>query len=105
LRISGTNWLGFCPFAGIDYPTFEQDLLRIRAPERSLLIISEAAKSLPQELTDAWPEIEWHKVKATGNVLRHEYDRVSPRMLWLTLTESLPRLVPVIAQMLADLPG
>lgn len=45
-------------FAGTDFETFVSDIANVRAVERSILIISEAAKSLPGELTDKYPEIE-----------------------------------------------
>ena len=41
--------------AGVDRATFVEDYLLLRAGERALLIISEAAKSLPRDLTNVFP--------------------------------------------------
>jgi uncharacterized protein with HEPN domain len=90
-------------FAGISFETFAADIVMVRATERALLIISEAAKALPEELTTRYPEIEWHAIRGIGNILRHEYERVEPRILWNTLTLSLPRLSPVIDRMMKEL--
>jgi uncharacterized protein with HEPN domain len=38
-----------------------------------------------------------------ANILRHEYQRVETEVLWRVVTESLPRLKPVVAQMISKL--
>lgn len=56
-------------------------LLRL-ATERSIEIISEAVRHLPDEILARHPEIEWMKIKAIGNILRHEYHRIAPKIIW-----------------------
>jgi uncharacterized protein with HEPN domain len=41
--------------------------------ERSLEIISEASRHLPEDLKSMRPEIPWRQVADFGNVLRHIY--------------------------------
>jgi uncharacterized protein with HEPN domain len=82
---------------------FVENYLLRRAAERALLIISEAAKALPKELTDRYPEIDWRGVRGLGDVLRHDYERVDADTLWEILTEKLPELAPVIVRMIDDL--
>lgn len=67
--------------ASATYEKFAEDYLMIRAAERAILIISEAAKSLPDELLSQEPDIEWRAIRSIGNILRHEYERVEPRVL------------------------
>jgi uncharacterized protein with HEPN domain len=88
---------------GTNHDAFIDNYLLRRAAERALLIISEAAKSLPNSLTDRYPEIDWRGVRGLGDVLRHDYERVDPDTLWEILTEKLPELAPVIARMIDDL--
>lgn len=57
------------------------DPLRRRAIERSLQIISEAARHIPQEWTDRFPQIEWRAIRAMGNRLRHEYHRLDQNII------------------------
>jgi uncharacterized protein with HEPN domain len=38
------------------------------------------------------PEIDWRNIAASGNVYRHEYDSVDPRLNWLTVRDHLPAL-------------
>lgn len=86
-----------------DHDAFIDDYVLRRAAERALLIISEAAKALPNSLTDRYPEIAWRGVRGLGDVLRHDYERVDADTLWEILTEKLPELAPVVARMIDDL--
>jgi uncharacterized protein with HEPN domain len=90
-------------FSGVDYPTFASSYSMVRTTERAILIIAEAAKALPTELTARYPQIEWHAIRGIGNILRHEYERVETEVLWRVVTRSLPELAPVIERMIRDL--
>ncbi len=92
-------------FEGVDYRTFASSYTMVRTTERAILIISEAAKALPAELTARYPDIEWHAVRGIGNILRHEYERVETEVLWRIVTQSLPKLGQVVARMIGDLKG
>lgn len=88
--------------AGVDYQSFASSYVLVRTTEHAILIIAEAVKALPPELTDRYPEIDWRAIRSMGNILRHEYERVETRILWKVLTENLPKLAPVIDRMIAD---
>jgi uncharacterized protein with HEPN domain len=90
-------------FEGVDFSTFAASYWMIRTSERAILIIGEAVKVLPLELTQRYPEIEWHAIRGMSNILRHEYERVESEVLWHVIMENLPRMAPVIAQMIRDL--
>jgi uncharacterized protein with HEPN domain len=57
--------------------SLERDRRKRRIVERGIEIISEASRSLPDELKARHPEIPWPKVAGIGNVLRHEYQGVA----------------------------
>lgn len=88
---------------GVDYDAFTTVYHLERAVERAVQIISEAVRALPSELKAQHPEIEWAKIAAIGNILRHEYQRVDPETMWRIATEDLPRLKVVVIQMMSDL--
>jgi uncharacterized protein with HEPN domain len=88
---------------GVEHDTFTGNYLLRRAAERAPLIISEAARALPKDLTDRYPAIDWRGVRGLGDVLRHDYERVDPDTLWAILSEKLPQLAPVIERMIDDL--
>jgi uncharacterized protein with HEPN domain len=60
---------------------FAADWERLWVVERGVEIVSEASRRLPDEIKDRHPVIPWKKIAGIGNVLRHEYDAVSPRVL------------------------
>jgi uncharacterized protein with HEPN domain len=88
---------------GVDRRAFAGDYLLLRAAERALLIISEAAKALPKDLLDRYCEIDWHGVRGLGDVLRHDYSLVDADTLWEILTGKLPELARVVERMIRDL--
>jgi uncharacterized protein with HEPN domain len=77
---------------GVERAAFVQDYILLRAGERALLIISEAAKSLPRNLTDRYPEIDWRAVCRLGDVLRHDYNGIGPDVIWKLSWASCPSL-------------
>jgi uncharacterized protein with HEPN domain len=89
--------------ADTDYASFANSYWMIRTTERAILIIAEAAKALPSELKERHPDVGWHALSGMANILRHEYQRVETEVLWRVVTESLPRLKPVVAQMISKL--
>jgi uncharacterized protein len=60
--------------------------------ERSLEIISEASRHLPDELQAIRPEIPWRHVADFGNVLRHTYFHVRLDAIWRIVREDLSPL-------------
>ena len=60
--------------------------------QRAIEIISEASRALLDELTGVRPEIPWRKVRGIGNVLRHDYEGLSDRIIWNVVIDELPRL-------------
>jgi uncharacterized protein with HEPN domain len=63
-----------------------------RAIEHALLIVAEAAKQLPPEMKASQPDVPWQKIHGLGNLLRHEYRRIDPEVLWSIVTEHLDAL-------------
>lgn len=61
---------------------FETDWQKRWLVERGFEILSEASRHLPNNLKTRHPEIPWSKVAGIGNVLRHDYERVAPDVLW-----------------------
>ncbi len=60
--------------------------------ERGALIISEASRHLSADLKARHPEIPWAKVAGIGSVLRHDYERIAPDVIWKLAKVDLPIL-------------
>ena len=67
---------------GVSLSEFEADWERQWVVERGAEIVSEASRRLPDDLKNRYPDIPWKKIAGIGNILRHDYDEVSPRVLW-----------------------
>jgi len=68
---------------------------------RSLEIVSEASRRIPQEIRDRHPELPWQKIMGVGNVYRHDYDNVQQDFVWRTVRERLPALLAAIEEEIA----
>lgn len=71
-----------------------------RAVEHALLIIAEAAKHVPDNVKATRPEVPWQKIHGLGNMLRHEYRRIDPDILWSVVTDHLDELDSAAAALL-----
>ena len=90
---------------GVSFETFRDTWALRRAVQHGLLIIAEAAKSLPVELKAAHKSIPWARVEALGNVLRPDYQEIDLKTLWRIAQEQLPPLTRVVHAMLRDVEG
>ena len=87
---------------GITLEAFEADWRKRWLVERGVEIISEASRRLPEALKRRHPEIPWRKVAGVGNVLRHEYERIAPEVMWAVTHDDLPALETVCRDELAQ---
>lgn len=89
----------------VSQKTFDQfhadPILRL-AVERGIEIISEATRHIPVAATDLYPAIPWRNIKTIGNILRHEYQRIDPDIVWKIATTQLAELAPIIRAILGE---
>jgi uncharacterized protein with HEPN domain len=57
--------------------------------ERGPEVITEASRHIPESYKDRHPDVPWRNIKTIGNVLRHEYERIEPAIIWEVATEHL----------------
>jgi uncharacterized protein with HEPN domain len=88
---------------GIDFPEFERDRRTHLAVIRSIEVIGEAARSVPEAVRNAYPEIPWTSVVGARNILLHAYFGVNLRVLWDSVHDDLPQLLETVERMLKDL--
>jgi len=80
---------------------FSSNWLLRHGVQRGIEIISEAVRRLPSELQQSQPQIPWAQIAGIGNVLRHEYHRVSDTIIWNVVQNHLPPLKAAIIPMIA----
>ncbi len=71
---------------------FAADWLLRHGVQRGIEIISEAARRIPAELQATQAAIPWAEIMGIGNVLRHEYHRVSDTVVWNVVQDHLQPL-------------
>lgn len=82
--------------AGKDEGDLAADRQLRYAVQRGIEIISEASRRLPPRLTSQHPSVPWHDVRSIGNILRHEYDKISDRIIYDLIRSDLPLLKAAI---------
>ena len=85
--------------SGASPESFAADWTKRHAVQRGIEIVSEASRRLPPRALDRHPEIPWPKIKAVGNILRHEYHAIADEVIWNIAKQSLPELKVALMKM------
>ena len=75
-----------------DYDSFVRNPTLKRAFVRSLEVIGEASKKLPEDIKEMQPDIEWRKVTGMRDRLIHDYFGADYIIVWDVATTKLPNL-------------
>ncbi len=76
----------------LSYENFLKDENLIRAFARSLEIIGEASKKIPDEFKQNHEEIEWKSMAGMRDRLIHDYFGVDFELVWDVIKNHLPAL-------------
>jgi uncharacterized protein with HEPN domain len=85
---------------GLDFENFKSDTKTVDAVVRNFEIIGEAATHMPEEIIANYPEIPWQEMRDMRNVLAHEYFGINEKIVWETIQDNLPPLVPQLEKLL-----
>ncbi len=88
--------------AGMEPVDFVNDKKTINAVVRSLEIIGEAAKKIPDGMREKYPDIPWKSMAGMRDKLIHEYFGVDLDIVWEVINVELPPIKPLIQQVLED---
>jgi uncharacterized protein with HEPN domain len=83
---------------GVDFEGFRANREKILAVVKSIEIIGEAVKKVPDEVRDRFPQIPWRAIAGMRDVLVHEYWGIDVNVVWATVKEGLPPLKAVIVE-------
>ena len=78
--------------AGTTLYDFLADETLKRAFVRSLEIVGEAVKQIPEEFRLLYPQVEWRKMAGTRDRLIHDYLGVDYELVWDIVVNKIPGL-------------
>ncbi|HAA33013.1 MAG TPA: DUF86 domain-containing protein [Cyanobacteria bacterium UBA8553] len=79
---------------------FQADPRTVKAVLYNMAILGEAARNLPSEVEELYPEIPWVDVRGIRNVEIHEYFQVNLEIIWQTIQEDLVPLASSLSKLL-----
>lgn len=71
---------------------FIESIILQSAVIRWLEIIGEAAKYVPQEIKNRYPQVPWKEMAAMRDVAIHDYIDLIPQDIWKTVVNDIPKL-------------
>lgn len=78
--------------SGLEYAAFIEDENLRRSFVRSLEVIGEAVKNLPDEFKVQHPDVEWKKIAGMRDMLIHHYFGVNYKIVWDVVNNQVPDL-------------
>jgi len=84
----------------MDFDAFQGDDKVIRAVEMNFIIIGEAANQIPEEIEEKYMVIPWNLMRAMRNRIVHVYFKIDERLMWDTIQNDLPPLIPELEKLL-----
>ena len=87
---------------GYTFDDFQDDDKTIDSVLRNLEIIGEAARHVPAEVRAQHSDLPWVEMLTMRNIVIHEYHGVNLGIIWQTVKEDLPPLLPRLKRILED---
>jgi uncharacterized protein with HEPN domain len=85
---------------GFDLQAFCADQKTIDAVIRNFEVLGEAARHVPDEIQNKYPEIPWSKIRGMRHLLTHEYFGINTEIMWKTANQDLSPLIPFLQRIL-----
>jgi len=88
---------------GISYEQFCADKKTFNAVLRSIEVIGEATKNVPEGIRDRYPDVPWKEMAGMRNKVIHFYFGVDREIVWLVVKDRITMLRPLIEQILQEM--
>ena len=69
---------------------FRSNEMAVDAVNRNLQIIGEAARHIPDEVQERYPDVDWIGMRGMRNILVHQYGAVRLDVVWSVVQKDIP---------------
>lgn len=87
---------------GFSFNEFEEDEKTVDSVLRNLEIIGEASRHIPKDIKTRYPHLPWMEMNTMRNIVVHEYHGVNLKIIWTTIKNDLPPLIPQLKEILKN---
>lgn len=88
---------------GMNFDEFVSDDKTASAVMRKFEIIGEAAKRVPDDIRIKYPQIPWKDMSGMRDRLIHFYFGIKYELVWKTIKDVIPAVMPLIKSMLEEI--
>jgi uncharacterized protein with HEPN domain len=88
---------------GMTTDAFTRDSRTQYAVAYALHVVGEAARNVPAEIRERFPQIQWREIIGMRNRLAHDYLDTRPDIVLATAQEFAPKLVDALRPVIAEL--
>jgi uncharacterized protein with HEPN domain len=85
---------------GADFDGFQKNDMLASAVIRKFEIIGEAAKGVPDAISEKHPQIPWKEMAGMRDRLIHSYFGIKYDLVWHTIKDIIPAIKPSIRKIL-----
>lgn len=88
---------------GMDFESFKNDDKTSSAVIKKFEIIGEAAKHIPEEIRNQYPQIKWKEMAGMRDRLIHFYFGIKYDLVWYTIKDVIPQVKSIIESITKDI--
>ncbi|HPC90511.1 MAG TPA: DUF86 domain-containing protein [Methanothrix sp.] len=87
----------------MDFEKFASDPKTVIAVTKCIEVVGEAAKHIPDALRIKYPDIPWREMAGMRDRLVHGYFTVELEIVWQTVIDEFPQILPLMEKALIDM--